>query len=137
MKSKILLLLVSFFTGSMIVHAAGMDPVDPMAPPGKGVDEVNGSIIHADTKKPIKDVTVTAYLSTKKEKLVLSDESGKYGFNELKPGTYKLVFEKEGFKKVIREKVSIKTDENFQLNIEMIETTAFDLMPSPFHFMDY
>ena len=55
-------------------------------------------------------------------------------FDELKPGTYKFVFEKAGFKKITKEKVVIKTDEAFQLNIEMIESSDYEIMPSPFSF---
>ena len=85
----------------------------------------------------MKDVTVTAYLVSKKEKMVMTDDEGGFAFDELKPGTYKFVFEKAGFKKVTKEKVVVKTDEAFQLNIEMIESDTYDLMPSPFHFSDF
>ena len=46
------------------------------------------------------------------------------------------MFEKEGYRKAVREKVSIKTDETFQMRIEMIEADGFDLLPSPFQFFD-
>jgi hypothetical protein len=87
----------------------------------------------------LKDVTVTAYLVSKKEKMVMTDDAGSFAFDELKPGTYKFVFEKSGFKKVTKEKIVVKTDEGFQLNIEMIENTStgYDIMPSPFHFSDF
>ena len=58
--------------------------------------------------------------------------AGGYAFDELKPGTYKFIFEKSGFKKITKEKVVIKTDEAFQLNIEMIESIEFEIIPSPF-----
>lgn len=100
-------------------------------------NDLGGMVIHAENKKPIKDVSITAYLISRKEKSVLTDEFGNYAFETLKPGTYKLVFEKAGFKRVTREKVVIKTEEGFQLNIEMIESKEFDLVPSPFHFSDF
>jgi len=103
--------------------------------PGKGKkDDVNGNVTDADEKKPLKDVSITAYLSSKKEKVVLTDEDGYYAFDELKPGTYKFVFEKTGYKKVVREKVIVKVDEAFQLKVEMLMEKDSDLMPSPFHF---
>ena len=109
-----------------------MDPGE-----GKGKkDELNGIVVNAETKNPLKDVSVTAYLISKKEKVALTDEDGNYSFDELKPGTYKFVFEKSGFRKVTKDKVVVKTDEAFQLNIEMTESSNFDLMPSPFHFTD-
>jgi hypothetical protein len=101
--------------------------------PGDGKkDELNGIVIHSENKKPLKDVSVTAILITKKEKVVITDEEGSFSFDELKPGTYKFIFEKAGFKKITKEKVVIKTDEAFQLNIEMIESNDFEIMPSPF-----
>ena len=103
--------------------------------PGNGrKDELNGVVIHAETKKPLKDVTVTAYLVSKKEKVDITNEEGIYNFDELKPGTYKFVFEKAGFKKITRDRVVVKTDETFQLNIEMIESSNYEIMPSPFNF---
>ena len=105
--------------------------------PGEGKkDELNGIVIHSESKKPLKDVSVTAILVSKKEKVVLTDGSGNFSFDELKTGTYRFIFEKAGFKKITREKVIVKTDEAFQLNIEMIESDDFDILPSPFHFTD-
>ena len=127
MKPKFLLLAISL----MGFAAAKASP----AGPGEGKkDELNGFVIHADSKKPLKDVSVTAILVSKKEKVVITDDEGSFAFDELKPGTYKFVFEKAGFKKITKEKVVIKTDEAFQLNIEMIESSDYEIMPSPFSF---
>lgn len=131
MKRKILLLTVSVF-GFILAKANAT--VDPDAHLGKK-DDLVGVVVNSDNKKPLKDVSVTAYSATKKEKVVVTDESGNFSFDELKPGTYKFIFEKTGFRKVTKEKVLVKTDEAFQMNIEMIESNDFDLMPSPFHFI--
>jgi hypothetical protein len=127
MKPKFLLLGISLLGFAAAKANAGG--------PGEGKkDELNGIVIHADSKKPLKDVSVTAILISKKEKVVMTDEEGSFAFDELKPGTYKFIFEKAGFKKITKEKVVIKTDEAFQLNIEMIESNDFDIVPSPFSF---
>ena len=133
MRPKILLSTLIGVLGCLFVNASEIDPNEG---PGKGVDEMNGNVVDAETKKPLKDVTITAYTASKKEKYVLTDDQGKYGFEDLKPGIYKIVFEREGYKKVTREKIVIRTDETFQMNIEMIENPDFNLMPSPFHLMD-
>ena len=133
MKQRILLLIAICTLGCLQSKASGVDPITPG--PGK-INEVAGNILDGDSKKPLQNVTVTAYSTTKKEKFVLTDEYGRFEFDELKTGTYKLVFEKEGYRKVIKEKVAIKTDETFQMRIEMIEADGFDLMPSPFQFFD-
>lgn len=100
-------------------------------------NDVVGGVYNSDTKKPISNVSITAYLSSKKEKVVLTNNNGSYAFDELKAGTYKFVFEKEGYKKVVKDKVAIRPDEGFQLNIEMEEHAVFDFMPGPFHFSDF
>jgi hypothetical protein len=120
-------LLVLFLLGAFFAKANNG--------PGNGAkDELNGLVVHAENKKPLKDVSITAYTgNSKKEKVVISTEEGTFSFDELKPGTYKFVFEKTGFKKVTREKVVIKTDETFQLQIEMIEVGDYEILPSPFN----
>ena len=130
MKQKLLMLTISLL-GFVAVKANNGGPGD-----GKK-DELNGTVVHSDTKKPLKDVSVTAVLVSKKEKIVFTEENGTYAFDELKPGTYKFIFEKAGFKKITKEKVVIKTNEAFQLNIEMITQNDFDILPSPFHFTDF
>ena len=132
MKQKILLLFAICTIGCFQSKAADIEPGNP----GKSINEVAGNIFDGDSKKALREVTVTAYSANKKEKFVITDEFGRFEFDELKTGIYKLVFEKEGYKKVIRERVSVKTDETFQMRIEMIEADGFDLLPSPFQFFD-
>ncbi|MDP4264980.1 MAG: carboxypeptidase-like regulatory domain-containing protein [Bacteroidota bacterium] len=135
MKPKILLLVIGLLGFAFAKANNGPDPSP--STDKKKIDEVNGVIIQVDGKKPLKDVSITAYYLAKKEKTVQTDESGNYSFDELKPGTYKFVFEKAGFKRVTKEKVVVKTDETFQLNIEMIADSDFELKPSAFHFSDF
>ena len=127
MKTKIFLLAVSLL-GFAFAKANGGGPGD-----GKK-DELNGVVVNSENKKPLKNVSITAFLDSKKEKVVMTDEEGSFAFDELKPGTYKIIFEKAGFKKITKEKVVIKTDDAYQLKIEMIESEDFEIMPSPFSF---
>ena len=126
MKPKFLLLISFFVLGSLIAKAN--------TDPGKK-DDIMGSVTGAEGKKPLKDVCITAYLCSKKEKVVITDGTGAYSFDDLKPGVYKFVFEKEGYKKVIKEKVTVKVDEGFQLDIEMLQDNSTDVMPSASHFL--
>lgn len=130
-----LFLLAAGLLGCVMANA-NTDPNPSSCSKGRKTD-LAGFVMHGENKKPLKDVNVTAYLISKKEKCVLTDEVGNYFFNELKPGIYKFVFEKAGFKRVTKDKVVVKTDEGFQLNIEMIENKDFDLVPSPLHFADF
>ncbi len=110
--------------------------------PGSGENEVKktdiaGGVYDSDTKKPINSVTVTVYAASKKEKSVLSDANGAFSFDDLKPGTYKFVFEKDGYKKLIKEKTIVRADEGRLLNVAMEEHPAFDFTPGPSHFFDF
>ena len=122
---------------SFVASRANTDPEPRCAIDKEKKNDLAGIIMHGERKKPLKDVVVTAYLDSRKEKTVLTDETGNYGFEELKPGTYRFVFEKSGYRKVTKEKVVVKTNEAFQLNIEMIENKEFDIVPSPLLFADF
>ena len=131
MRQKLFMLAIGLL-GFGFANAGTTDPTDPGQSTGKK-DDLNGVVVHAESKKPLKDVSVTAILVSKKEKVVVTDEVGNFSFDELKPGIYKFVFEKAGFRKITKEKVVVKTDEAFQLNIEMIENSDYEIMPSPFN----
>jgi hypothetical protein len=129
MKNKPMLLLMTCLLAGMMSFAntGGKEK--------KEDPDMNGMVLSAEGKKPMKDVYVTAWNASKKEKMALSDANGNFNLADLKPGTYKFVFEKDGFKKVVREKIVLKTNEDYQLNVEMAEEEAlFDLMPSPLRF---
>lgn len=124
MKFRLLLLTLVFSFTACMAHAAGPGNGDD----GKKVD-IAGGVTHADTKKPLGNVYVSAYSANKKEKVVLTDNNGNYTFNDLKPGVYKLVFEKDGFKKVTRDRVAIRSDEGCQVNVELDENDPFHILP--------
>ncbi len=133
MKPKLILLSIA-----LLIFAIAKANTEPSPSDGKGKkNDMAGNILNCENKKPLKDVIVTAYLVSKKEKAVHTDEYGNYGFEELKPGTYKFVFEKSGYKRVTKEKVVVKTDEGFLLNIEMVENRDFNLVPSALLFADF
>ena len=131
MKKYKLILCVSFCLFGFLFSQAN-DIVAPETNPAKK-NIINGAINSAESKKPIKDVNIIAYLDAKREKVVTSDTKGNYAFDDLKPGTSTLIFQKTGYKKVTREKVVVKIDETFLLDIEMIED-EYGTIPSPFHF---
>ncbi len=95
---------------------------------------VFGKIFSDETSKPLKDVTITAVLLNKKEKYTISDADGEFGLSELKPGVYKIIFEKDGYRKIVKDKITVKANSQIELNIEMEQNMYFDLAPSPLHF---
>ena len=133
---KYKLLLLSFSTVLISLGAkAGTTPGDDIETIRK--QDVVGGVYDNNSKKPLSNVSVTAYLVSKKEKTVLTDSNGNYSFDDLKPGAYKFVFEKEGFKKQSKEKIISRVDEAFQLNVSMDEHSNFDFMPGPSQFFDF
>ena len=129
----------SVFLSTIMVFSFSAVIADPGVP-DKGVAEeaVSGMVMDMDSKKPLKDVNITAILNSKREKAVLSDVNGGYSFFMLKPGTYKMIFEKEGYKKVVKEKILVKNRSSLQINIEMPEFIPFfERAPSAWHFFDY
>jgi 5-hydroxyisourate hydrolase-like protein (transthyretin family) len=133
MKRKFILFFLIGLAGCIQSNASD----EMIGGPGIRINELSGSIVDAESGKPLKEVTVTAFIDSKKEKLVITDENGRFDIDELKSGNYKLVFEKAGYKKLTREKVPIKEDETSRLRIEMDEQNGFEMIPSPFYFMDH
>ena len=130
MNNRSILLLLTFLLAGFFSYAGNGGKENRKEDP-----DMVGMVIHADNRKPLKDVSVTAYNNSHKEKVALSDANGNFNLIDLKPGVYKFVFEKDGFKRVVREKIILKTKEDYQLNIEMAEEeTLPDLMPSTLHF---
>ena len=99
--------------------------------------DVMGGVFTYDTKKPLSQVSITAYSNSKKEKVIVTDAQGHFSFDDLKPGNYKFVFEKDGYKKVTKEKVLVQPDTGAQLNVEMSARPSFEFMPGPLHFSDF
>ena len=134
MKIKTIFLTIAALGCVMVASAKATDP-DPNNGEKKNKKaDILGNIVNADTKKALNNVSITAYKDSKKEKVLVTDCTGTYVFDELQAGVYKFVFEKNGYKKITKDKIIIKTDEAFQMDIEMIEDKSIDLMPSPFHF---
>ena len=125
------LTLTSLFL--FIGSVASATEVEPEPDTRISPDNLFGKVLREDSKRPLQNVTVTAILLSKKEKYTITDTDGEFGLEELKPGTYKIIFEKDGYRRVVRDKVNVKLNEPIELNIEM-EYLNYNLVPSPFFF---
>ena len=125
------LTLTSLFL--IIGGVASASEVEPECESKISPETVYGKVFREDSKRPLQNVTVTAILLNKKEKFTVTDTEGEFGIDELKPGTYKIIFEKDGYRRVVRDRVNVKLNEPIELNIEM-EYLNYNLVPSPFHF---
>ena len=101
--AKIILINCFLLAGISLQAKSIYDDPTPVEP-----EDLYGSVTHAGKDKPLKDVVITAFLQSKREKFTLTNIQGEYAIDNLPPGTYKLVFEKEGYRKVIKEKIIIK-----------------------------
>jgi hypothetical protein len=99
--------------------------------------DITGGVFQSDNKKPLSKVIVTAYSAGKTEKVVLTDDNGNYCFNDLQPGTYRFVFEKKGYSKVVREKTITQVDTGLGLNVTMEEHVSYDFAPGPSQFFSF
>jgi Carboxypeptidase regulatory-like domain len=132
MKLRPLLLAVTLTFAAYSVKAGSFT-----TGPGCCKNDLSGGVVlQAQTKKPLNKVVVTVYSAAKKEKVVVTDDKGNYSLNDLRPGMYRLVFEKSGFKKVTKERVVVKQEEISQLNIEMTENDDFRIFPGQVFFPD-
>ncbi len=82
---------------------------------------LTGTVLNAETKKPVPDVVVTATSpSVQGEQLAVTDASGLYRIPQLPPGTYTLRFESEGFKPFQRTDVALRLNRTIRLNAELL-----------------
>lgn len=106
-------------------------------PPDKLSRSLNGTVTD-NFNKPVKDVSIKAVAEESKEHvLATSDMNGGYSLQLLKPGTYKLIFEKDGYKKIIKDKVKVGVKEIPNVDIEMPVLAPYsERGPSLWHFFD-
>lgn len=124
---KLRLFFFTLFTACL--NLAAFANTDPGGEPENKKTDLSGGVVDADTRKPLNNVSVAAYVSNKKEKVVYTDRDGNFSFSDLKPGIYRLVFEKDGYRRVTKEKVLIRPDEGCQVNVELDEVGEVQLMP--------
>lgn len=127
-------LLTSLLLGSISTFAY----TPPGAKPKTEFSKIVSGIITDDYNKPLRDVSIKAVAETSKEHITAtSATNGSYSLVLLKPGIYKLVFEKEGYKRVIKEKIKITDKEMPPVMIEMPLLAPYsERGPSLWHFFD-
>ena len=108
------------------------------APPNTGADEAQkadlyGGVFNSETKRGLNNVTITAtHLASRKEKVVQTNDDGDYTFTDLEAGTYKFVFVRSGYKKVVKDKIYIRENEAFQIDVALQPHNQYDFLPGPF-----
>ncbi|HEY2903665.1 MAG TPA: carboxypeptidase regulatory-like domain-containing protein, partial [Polyangia bacterium] len=87
----------------------------------QGEGTLTGTVIDAATKAPVADVVVTATSpNLQGEQVVVTDSSGFYRIPTLPPGAYTLRFDKEAYKPLARDGISLRSDTTIRLNAELL-----------------
>jgi len=80
-----------------------------------------GTVVSAESKKPVSDVVVTATSpNLQGEQVVVTDAQGQYRIPQLPPGIYTLRFDKESFKPFSRAEVQLRLDRTIRVNVELL-----------------
>ncbi|HYO66203.1 MAG TPA: mucoidy inhibitor MuiA family protein, partial [Archangium sp.] len=86
-----------------------------------GTSTIIGTVVAADTKRPVADVVVTATSpNLLGEQIVVTDAQGQYRIPQLPPGVYALRFDKESFKPFSRSEIQARLERTIRLNVELI-----------------
>lgn len=119
-----LLILTLLLASSFGATWANTPPADP------GKPDLSVGVFLGNTRQPMKNVSVSVVShKTKETKQVTTNADGSYAFDNLKTGHYKVIFQKEGYKSLVRESVYIREDENFQFSVEMLKAEPYRLIP--------
>jgi hypothetical protein len=90
-------------------------------PAGMSNSVIIGTVVSADTKKPVSDVIVTAVSpNLQGEQVVVTDAQGQYRIPQLPPGVYTLQFEREGFRTLARSEIQLRLDRTIRVNMELM-----------------
>lgn len=86
-----------------------------------------GTVVDAETKKPVDDVVVTATSpSIQGEQTVVTDVDGQYRIPQLPPGIYALRFEKEGRRPFSRGDIPLREGRTLRVNVELVRSELLE-----------
>ncbi|WP_376762579.1 YfbK domain-containing protein [Archangium violaceum] len=80
-----------------------------------------GTVMSAETKKPISDVVVTATSpNLQGEQVVVTDADGNFRIPQLPPGVYTLRFDKESYRPFSRSDIQLRLDRTVRVKVELL-----------------
>ena len=86
-----------------------------------GEGTLTGTVTDAATRAPVVDVVVTATSpNLQGEQIVVTDASGFYRVPNLPPGAYTLRFDKEAYKPLARDGITLRVETTIRLNVELL-----------------
>ncbi|MCY1077296.1 mucoidy inhibitor MuiA family protein [Archangium lansingense] len=90
-------------------------------PSSPGKSTIVGTVVDAETKRPLMDVVVTVTSpSLQGEQVVVTDARGQYRIPELPPGIYAMRFDREAFRPFSRSEIQLRLERTIRVNVEML-----------------
>jgi len=121
--------LLSLTTGSGQLFSPPPPPPPPPSPmpavqaeaPAAASSTIVGTVVGADTRKPLPDVAVTASSpSAPNDHVVITDAQGQYRLPRLFAGVYMLRFDHQGSKPHARQGIQLRADRTLRVNVELL-----------------
>jgi hypothetical protein len=84
---------------------------------------VSGTVVDANTKKPLADVTIIAVTGTTKSEVVTTNSQGQFKISSLPQGTYTIKLSKDDYKSQEKKDVVVKPDNSTKVTVEMVAET--------------
>lgn len=112
---KKLFLASLFMTAASFAGYAGTD---------KGVEtgSVQGTIVDAETRKPLANVTFTAIIKKASfQKDIVTDANGNFKINNVPVGEHSLLIDKVGYRAAKKDGIVIKDGVVFKVDFEVVE----------------
>lgn len=83
---------------------------------------IGGVIKDARTKSPLREAVITLISAAfRGQKFALTDSAGFYKVTNLPAGKYEVIFEMEGYNKVVQDSLTLEDGMTVDLNYEMIK----------------
>lgn len=104
-----------FMTAASVAGYAGTDK-------GGETGSVQGTIVDAETRKPLANVTFTATIKKASfQKDIVTDANGNFKINNVPVGEHSLLIDKVGYKAAKKDGIVIKDGVVFKVDFEVIE----------------
>jgi hypothetical protein len=101
----------------------------PLRAQSPGLSAVTGSVRDASTHEPVLDVKVIATSPRfQTDTRAITHSTGVYRLRELPSGTYTLQFDRDGYKPLTREGVTLNHDEVLRLDVELVPAPSAPLV---------
>jgi hypothetical protein len=118
---KILIAAIFTLVAQLSFASAGTN-----AAPSNSTACVSGTVVDANTKKPLADVTIVAVSGNSKSEVVTTNAQGQFKISSLAQGTYTIKLSKDDYKNQDKKDVVVKPENTTKITIEMVAETLED-----------